>query len=141
LEETIVTVSQEGQTKVPKMCKTCGTFEKLTKHHLKEWNENGKYRRTGKTMILCRPCHDKVEREDVMLLEQALINRVKSLMKAKRGGQRKFINRRIIRLIRALERLKECDDLDLFNAETDPTTDEETLEDDVIESRPHLSIM
>lgn len=34
-----------------KVCQDCGTERELTKHHL----------RKGKTVILCRECHDKAD--------------------------------------------------------------------------------
>jgi len=40
-------------------CHECGTFENLSRHHLK--NRDGK--RTGVITILCRPCHDLAEIE------------------------------------------------------------------------------
>ena len=42
-----------------KLCSHCSTTENLTRHHLK--SKNGK--KTGKTQILCRKCHDFAERE------------------------------------------------------------------------------
>lgn len=92
-------------TKKQKECNACSAKRRLTKHHLKE-ERNGKYARTGETITLCRTCHDRREKADLVVLEQALITRVKDLMKAKRGGQTTYINRRLTRLIRALERLK-----------------------------------
>ncbi len=40
-------------------CIECGTFENLSRHHLKD--SNGK--KTGVVSILCRPCHDLAEEE------------------------------------------------------------------------------
>ncbi|MEM3087299.1 MAG: hypothetical protein QXO51_04195 [Halobacteria archaeon] len=36
-------------------CLHCGMGRRLTRHHLKRYGE-----RTGRTVILCRPCHDAV---------------------------------------------------------------------------------
>lgn len=42
-----------------KLCANCSITENLTRHHIK--SKNGK--KTGKTQILCRKCHNKAERE------------------------------------------------------------------------------
>lgn len=49
-----------------KECKRCGLDThriKLTRHHLK--NMNGK--KTGEIQLLCRPCHDIVEEEYIIM--------------------------------------------------------------------------
>ena len=46
-----------GLKKYNQPCAECGTFENLTRHHLK----NNKGKKTGKTKILCRRCHNDVE--------------------------------------------------------------------------------
>lgn len=40
-----------------KPCSNCGTWERLTRHHVKDMEGI----KTGEIVILCRPCHDEVE--------------------------------------------------------------------------------
>lgn len=117
VEETYPTYSPScRKVKTQKFCAHCGTLNRLTKHHLKA-KIDGIYTRTGQITLLCRKCHDKVEKEDLANLESVLTMQVKNLMKAVRGRNPNFINRRVIQFQRALERLKHCNGVGLFNAE------------------------
>ncbi len=52
-------VSSKAKYFENKLCANCSITENLTRHHIK--SKNGK--KTGKTQILCRKCHNKAERE------------------------------------------------------------------------------
>lgn len=54
----------------PEKCIRCGTSDELTKHHLKHFDKNGRWRKTGEKVTLCSQCHVKIERKINIMLKQ-----------------------------------------------------------------------
>jgi hypothetical protein len=101
----------EKVIEVPRVCRMCDSGKNITRHHLKDWI-NGKYRRTGEKIILCRDCHDIVEQNDDNLLEIFLNRRVKGIMDAKKNRNHRLLKTRCDKLKNKLDEIKACANID-----------------------------